>query len=117
MTPLTLAAARPTDPTRDAVLALIAGDPIHARDRAVIVAAIRESVRPDGTVSANDWRPRLTGEDRVTPCVVGAVVCALVKSGVLVATGEWEWSDDTKSRNQGKPQQSYRWSAPVERAA
>jgi len=116
MTP-TVTTPRPTDPDRDAVLALIAGDPVHARDRAVIVAAIRESVRPDGTVSANDWRPRLTGDDRVTPCVVGAVVCALVKSGVLVATGEWEWSDDTRSRNAGKPAPVWAWSAPVERAA
>lgn len=99
---------------RDAVLALIAGDPCHARDRAVIVAAIRESVRPDGTTSSNAWRPALVG--RVYPGCVGAVVHALIRRGVLAPTGRWEWSDDTRSRNVGKPVPTWRWIEPAARS-
>lgn len=92
---------------KDAVLDLIAGDPIHARDREVIVGAIRDSVRPDGLVSANDWRDRLDGV--VYPRVIGATVNALTKSGVLTPTGSWDISTDVKGRNSGRPVRVYRW--------
>lgn len=106
---LDLIGTSPVDTERDAILALIAGDPIHARDRAVIVAAIRDSVRPDGTVTSNEWRPRLTGADQVYPRVVGAVVHQLVAAGVLVPLNRWERSTDLKGRNGGKPNPVYAW--------
>jgi len=110
MTPMQLdllAEPAPLDREKDAVLALIAGDPIHARDRAAIVDAIRASVRPDGTVSSNDWRPRIP--TWCYPAVVGATVNALAKAGVLIPTGQWVTSDDRKGRNTGKPSRSYFW--------
>lgn len=91
---------------KDAVLELIAGDPIHERDREAIVAAIRASVRTDGTVGANDWRPRIP--QWVYPRVVGATVHALTKAGVLEPTG-WDISDDVRGRNSGRPSRRYRW--------
>jgi hypothetical protein len=94
---------------KDAVLELIAGDPIHAADREAIVAAIRASVRTDGMVSANDWRHRIP--TWVYPRVVGATVNALMKSGVLVPTGTWDVSTDVKGRNSGRPVRVYRWHA------
>jgi hypothetical protein len=95
------------DPDTAAILDLIAGDPIHARDREAVVDAIRASVRPDGTVSGNDWRSRVPAW--VYPRVVGATVHALTARGVLVPTGEWRISDDTAGRNGGKPVRVYRW--------
>ena len=95
------------DPHTVAVLTLIAGDPLHARDREAIVTAIRASVRPDGTVCGNDWRgliPRW-----VYPRVIGATVNALTRARVLVPTGAWAISDDTLGRNSGRPVRVYRW--------
>lgn len=101
-----------TTGNQTATLLLIAGDPIHAEDRAAIVAAIRSSVRPDGTVTANAWRPNIPAT--VYPRCVGAVVCALVKAGVLVPTHQLSESADARGRNLGKWQPIYRW---VERKA
>ena len=95
------------DPDTAAILDLIAGDPIHERDREAIVDAIRASVRDDGTVSGNDWRPRLPAW--VYPRCVGSTVHALAKAGVLAPTGEWVVSDDLAGRNSGKPTRLYRW--------
>jgi hypothetical protein len=105
----------PWDREKDAVLALIAGDPIHARDRAAIIDAITASIRPDGTVSSNDWRPNIP--PWCYPAVVGATVNALTKAGVLVPTGHWVTSDDRKGRNSGKPQRAYRWNPTAVRHA
>ena len=110
MTTLTAPAVRPTDPARDAVLLLIAGDPMHARDRAAIVTAIRASVREDGTTTANDWRPLVPSW--VDKRCVGAVVYALTQADVMVPTGEYDWCDDTSSRNRGKPQPRWTWVEP-----
>ena len=90
-----------------AVLALIAGDPVHARDREAIVDAIRASVDYQGLTSSNGWRPLLPAW--VYPRVVGATVNALTKAGVLVPTGHWVTSDDIKGRNSGRPARVYRW--------
>ena len=98
------------DPATESLLALMDGDPIHARDREAVIDAIRAAVRPDGTVCGNDWRgliPRW-----VYPRVVGATVNALGRHGVLQATGEWVISDDTSGRNTGKPVRVYRWHGP-----
>lgn len=108
-TQIDLLGTTPVDAERDAILDLIAGDPVHARDREVVVTAIRDSVRSDGTVSANAWRPLVAG--RVYSRVIGAVVHALVRAGVLVPTGQYERSTDTAGRNAGKPTTQYRWHA------
>ncbi len=98
------------DPEKDAILALISGDPLHARDRAAIVDAIRSSVDHRGITSSNHWRPLIP--TWVYPRVVGATVNALTKAGVLVRTGEWLTSNDIHGRNSGRPVWTYRWRAP-----
>ena len=97
------------DPVTQGILECIAGDRLHERDREAIVTAIRASVRYDGTVSANDWRPQIP--TWVYPKVIGATVNALTKAGHLTPTGEWVISDDVHGRNCGKPMRLYRWSA------
>jgi hypothetical protein len=98
------------DPNTAALLDLMDGDPIHARDREAIIDAIRAAVRPDGTVSGNDWRGLIP--QWVYPRVIGATVHALARHGVLVATGDWVISDDTAGRNSGKPVRKYFWRGP-----
>lgn len=95
------------DPATAAILDCIAGDRIHERDREAIVDAIRAGVRPDGTVSANDWRGHIP--TWVFSRVVGATVNALTHKGFLTATGDWVLSDDSHGRNCGKPMRVYRW--------
>ena len=97
------------DPVTQGILECIAGDRLHERDREAIITAIRASVRPNGTVSANDWRSLIP--TWVYHRVVGATVNALTKAGHLTHTGEWVISDDVKGRNSGKPTRLYRWSA------
>lgn len=97
------------DPYRDSLLALLCGDPSLERDRGAVLDAIRAAVRDDGTVSANAWRDSIPRW--VAPQCVGAVVNALARAGVLVATGQWEMSTDVKSRNTSKPQRIWRWVA------
>ena len=98
------------DPHTQAVLALIAGDPVHDRDREAIVDAIRASVDYAGITSSNHWRPLIP--TWVYPKVVGATVNALTKAGVLVKTGQWLISNDVHGRNSGRPTMTYRWRAP-----
>jgi hypothetical protein len=102
-----LAMPAPADREKDAVLALISGDLVHARDRAAVVKAIAASVRPDGTTDANTWRPLIP--PYVYSRVIGATVNALMKAGVLVPTGQWVISDDRKGRNSGRPMRVLRW--------
>lgn len=111
MTALQLDLLATADPTRDAVLRLIAGDAIHQRGRAAIVDAFRQAVRSDGTVSINDARPLIPAW--VAPHLIGAVVHALTKADVLVWTGEWEMSTDTRGRNGSKPVRRHLWREPL----
>lgn len=97
------------DPDTQALLDLMSGDPIHARDREAVVDAIRAAVRGDGTVCGNDWRGLIP--TWVYPRVIGATVNALTKAGILRPTGEWRISDDLAGRNSGKPVRVYRWCA------
>lgn len=98
------------DPNTAALLDLMDGDPIHARDREAVIDAIRAAVRPDGTVCGNDWRGLIP--QWVYPRVIGATVHALGRHGVLQATGDWAISDDTAGKNSGKPVRVYRWHGP-----
>ena len=103
------------DPRTLAILALINGDPCHDRDREAIVDAIRAAVRPDGTLSGNDWRPLIPSW--CFPNVVGATVNAMAKAGVLIPTGDWDISTDTAGRNSGRPCRRYRFNASAGRHA
>lgn len=98
------------DPDTAALLDLMDGDPIHARDREAVIDAIRAAVRSDGTVCGNDWRGLIPAW--VYPRVVGATVHALARRGILQATGDWAISDDTVGKNSGKPVRVYRWHGP-----
>jgi hypothetical protein len=98
------------DPDTAALLDLMDGDPIHARDREAVIDAIRAAVRPDGTVCGNDWRGLVP--QWVYPRVIGATVHALARRGILQATGDWAISDDTVGKNGGKPVRVYRWHGP-----
>jgi hypothetical protein len=93
------------------LLALIAGDPCHARDREVIVAAIvAEAHSHLGRVNPNSLRARLinpkTGALTVTPMVIGAVIRSLAVKGALQVAG---WTECTTwAGNGGKPQRVWR---------
>ena len=97
------------DPLTQSILALIDGDPIHARDREAIVDAIRASVDDNGCTSANHWRGLIPVW--VYHRCIGATVNALAKGGHLTPTGDWVISDDARGRNVGKPMRVYRWAA------
>lgn len=105
-----LPSAPVTDDTA-ALLDLIAGDPIHQRDRATIVRAIvAEAHANAGRVDPNRLRARLAdenGEPRVYPRLVGAVVSALAQRRVLVADG-WVVSTDRRGGNAGRPARRWR---------
>ena len=98
------------DPDTAALLDLMDGDPIHARDREAVIDAIRAAVRPDGTVCSNDWRGLIP--QWVYPRVIGATVHALGRRRILQATGDWRISDDTAGKNAGRPVRVYRWHGP-----
>jgi hypothetical protein len=94
------------------LLALMAGDPVHARDREVIVAAIvAEAHSHLGRVNPNSLRERLinpkTGALTVTPVVIGAVIRSLAVKGALRAIG-WTECTRVKGGNGGKPQRVWR---------
>jgi len=89
-----------------AVLALIATDPLHARDQAAIVEAIKVSVRPDGLVNSNDWRAHMPD---VFPKLIGPTVNQLCAVGVLAKTERIEKSTDRRGRNSGRWIPVYRW--------
>jgi len=99
----------PSAPVADetaALLDLIAGDPIHERDRRVIVRAIvAEAHASAGRIDPNRLRARLAdpaGGPTVYPRVIGAVVQALAQRRVLVADG-WVVSTDRRGGNAGRP--------------
>lgn len=104
--------SRPVDRERAAILHLIAGDPLHARDREMIVTAIlRVANRSLGVVDMNEVRAFLTGPITgrivVYPRVIGAVVSSLASHGVLVPDG-WIVNQDRRGGNYGKPQRRWR---------
>ena len=99
-----------TDYSRDdqaAVLALIVSDPLHARDKEAIIEAIRVSVRPDGLVNSNDWRPNMPAS--VYHKMIGPTVNSLCAEGRMVKTELLEKSTDRAGRNSGRWMSVYRW--------
>lgn len=73
----------------------------HAIRSAISMAAKAH----DGLVHISDVRPLLP--DWVTPHQVGAVFTALVRSGVLVWTGEYRPSGNAAQRNAQRPAKVY----------
>ena len=63
--------------------------------------------RVDGIVRPNSVRPLVRGV--VDPRRVGAFYSRACAQGLLVATGDWQTSDDTAGRNGGKPSRTYRF--------
>lgn len=108
---LTGVPASGVDAETGSLLALMAGDPCHARDREVIVAAIVAEARiSGGRVNPNNLRARLinpkTGALTVTPMVIGAVIRSLSVQHVLQIAG---WTEcNTWAGNGGKPQRVWR---------
>lgn len=92
------------------LLAVIAGDPVHAEDRRRVVAAIvADADTNGGQVDPNRVRAALTNDHGldVTPQGLSATYSALRVAGAIEATG-WGWNADTRSRNSGKPMRLYR---------
>ena len=87
------------------LLDLIAGDPLHERDREAVVTAIRDSVT-DGFVDPNVVRELIP--TWVYPRVVGAVYHSLAAAGVI-APHDWVISTDRRGKNSGRPARRYRW--------
>lgn len=95
-----------------AILDLINGDPLHERDRAAVVDAIRAAARANHSrVNPNAVR-RLIPE-WVAPTVIGPTYRSLVHLEVLVPDG-WVMSDDRRGRNSGKPVRAYLWTGGLE---
>lgn len=95
-----------------AILRLVDGDPIHERDRELIVSAIVETGRAHRLhlVNPNVVRSRLAGS--VHPRCVGPVYGALRHAKVIEPVG-WTVSTDTGGRNVGKPLRLYRLAESV----
>lgn len=100
----------PMDPGTIAILRMVNGDPIHARDRTRLIGAIVADARAhSGHVSSNRVRRRLTdkhGELVVYPRMMGALYGALIHHKVLVVDG-WETNNDKRGHNTGKPCRTY----------
>ena len=108
----------PVDSRTAATLALIAGDPLHATDRELIVRAVHaEAAENAGVIDPNRLRARLTGEHGlvVYPARIGATIQSLKKAGVIEFEA-WVINAD-KSGNAGKPQTSYRLTTRAQEAA
>lgn len=94
-------------PTARGVCSLVAGDPLHERERAAVVDAIRDdAVEHFGQVNSNRVRERIPSW--VAPQVIGATYNALRARGLLVDDG-WTTNTDRRGRNSGKPARLYRW--------
>lgn len=93
------------------LLQLIAGDPVHARDRKKIVQAIvAEAAAHGGLVDPNRLRARLAdehGRPTVYPRVVGAVVSCLAQRRAIEPAG-YVKSTDRHGKNAGRPARVWR---------
>lgn len=86
--------------------------PWAADDRAAVLAAVAAAAAESGgEVHAATVRAHLSRE--VGPHVIGAVICALVRQGVLVGTGTYRHNGGSKSRNRTKPAEVRRLVRPI----
>ena len=88
--------------TIDAIAALLTGEPRnHDHVRAVVTAVVAAALGdPFREVNANQWRPALP--TWVRPPMVGATVKQLANAGLLVTTGRYVRSTDTRGSNTNK---------------
>lgn len=85
-------------------------------DRAAVLAAVEAAAAANnGLVHAATVRQHL--ERDVSPYVIGAVICALVRQHVLVGTGQLAPNGGTHSRNRTKPSEIRRLARPLPSAA
>lgn len=78
---------------------------------AIFVAAVKSSVRADGTVHIGDVRPKIRG--RIAPKHIGQMWRRARSEGLVRDTGEREPSTDAHGRNLDKLERIY----ALERAA
>ena len=101
--------AGPVDARTASLLALIDSDPIHADDRAVIVAAIRKTATEHGgLVDPNNLRPLLHNQHGsiVAPGSIGAAFHALRRCGALRFAG-WVETTGSSTGNNRKQARAY----------
>lgn len=107
---LTVPRPRATTEHVTRLLAVIAGDPLHASDRRrIVVAIVSDAIAHHGRVDPNRVRRALTNKHgrTVYPRVIGATYQALVRSGDLVFD-QWVTNDDARGGNAGRPARAYR---------
>lgn len=81
-------------------------------DRAAIHAAIEATAAAnDGLVHIADVRTHLDRD--VDPHRIGAAICALVRRGVLVGTGQYRGNGNHRSRNRTRPAEVRYLAAPI----
>jgi len=91
---------------------LVASDHRRATHRDHIRRAINLVAREnDGQVHIADVRPLLP--TWIDPHQPGAFICAQVRMGRLIPTGQYRPNGQHKSRNRTKPAQVYRLAAPI----
>lgn len=121
MLPIEGLPAHAVDDETRSLLELMAGDPIHDRDRRRIVqAVVAEAHSAGGKVDPNRLRARLTnaktGALDVTPVMVGSIVGHFARRKVLEHIG-WTPCSGSTSGNNGKPQKVYRLRAIPQEAS
>ena len=100
-----------TTPTLDEIDA-VAADHRRATHRDHIRRAINLVAREnDGYVHIADVRPLLPLW--INPRQPGAYICAQVRMGRLIRTGDYRPNGQTESHNRTKPAQVYRLAAPI----
>lgn len=75
----------------------------------LFLAALRQSVRADGTVHIKDVRPLI--RKKIPAKHIGLLWRRARKEGLIEETGTWEQSDDTQGRNAHRVEMVYSWSA------
>lgn len=93
----------PTDEDTADLLTVLADDgTLHTDDEwHTFCMALTQACDQSGRIEPNRLRPLLRGA--VKPCRVGAFTRRALLSGLIAYTGEYQVSDDTGSRNGGKP--------------
>lgn len=98
----------PIDDETTSLLTLVAseGHPSADYEWLHFQLAVRQIARANhGHVSQNALRPLIRGQ--VAPRRIGAFYHRACAQGLLVATGQWEVSDDAIGRNKGRPARLY----------
>jgi hypothetical protein len=94
-----------------AILDCVSGDPIHARDRARVIAAIvADAEEHDDEIDADRVRARLVTDDGqliVYPRLLSALYGHLARAGVI-QFDHWKTSEDAHGGNQGRPARVWR---------